>query len=136
MLWRLSVRNGSGRVPSARLAPETVSYKREEEEEATRGCVVCLSEFEDMEVVKVIPGCGHVFHPECIDRWITKNRSCPVCRCSEMFVRGEVEEEGGDHQDNNQEGLVIRLERSRSWCCREVGFGGEIRVGMRRTCSF
>jgi hypothetical protein len=24
--------------------------------------------------------CGHVFHPNCIDRWISINRSCPCCR--------------------------------------------------------
>lgn len=96
---------------------------------------MCLSEFEEMEVVKVIPGCGHVFHPECIDRWIARNRSCPVCRCSEMSVRGgvEEEEEGGDQEIGE---VLVRLERSRSWCCREVGFGGQIRRGMRRTCSF
>lgn len=32
--------------------------------------------------VVVLPGCGHMFHRECILKWINfDNRSCPLCRC-------------------------------------------------------
>ncbi|KAI4385460.1 hypothetical protein MLD38_003482 [Melastoma candidum] len=43
-------------------------------------CVVCLTEFEEGETVKVIPLCRHVFHPECVDTWLSSHVSCPVCR--------------------------------------------------------
>ncbi|KAI4386091.1 hypothetical protein MLD38_004055 [Melastoma candidum] len=43
-------------------------------------CAICLGEFEEEERVKAIPCCEHVFHAECIDRWLRSNRSCPVCR--------------------------------------------------------
>ncbi|KAM7496838.1 hypothetical protein LguiA_021252 [Lonicera macranthoides] len=43
-------------------------------------CVICLSEFEERETVKMIPYCRHVFHPECIDTWLESHVSCPLCR--------------------------------------------------------
>ena len=24
--------------------------------------------------------CGHIFHQECIDKWLEKNKKCPICR--------------------------------------------------------
>ncbi|KAJ9128986.1 hypothetical protein P3X46_034257 [Hevea brasiliensis] len=46
----------------------------------TLECVVCLSEFEDDETLRLLPKCNHVFHPECIDEWLASHVTCPVCR--------------------------------------------------------
>ncbi|MCD7464760.1 hypothetical protein HAX54_053389 [Datura stramonium] len=43
-------------------------------------CAVCLNEFEDDEMLRLIPKCDHVFHPECIDAWLKSHVTCPVCR--------------------------------------------------------
>lgn len=43
-------------------------------------CAVCLCEFEDTETLRLIPKCDHVFHPECIDEWLSSHTTCPVCR--------------------------------------------------------
>ncbi|KAG6481386.1 E3 ubiquitin-protein ligase ATL31-like [Zingiber officinale] len=43
-------------------------------------CAVCISQFEAEEVLRLLPGCCHVFHPECIDAWLTAHVTCPVCR--------------------------------------------------------
>ncbi|XP_078170548.1 E3 ubiquitin-protein ligase ATL6-like [Carex rostrata] len=43
-------------------------------------CVVCLSEFEDDEKLRLLPKCSHVFHPDCIDAWLADHVTCPVCR--------------------------------------------------------
>ncbi|KAI3997183.1 hypothetical protein MKX01_009027 [Papaver californicum] len=53
--------------------------------EGSIDCVVCLSEFEERETVKMIPYCGHVFHPECIDTWFSTHVSCPLCRSTKLF---------------------------------------------------
>ncbi|KAL9243008.1 hypothetical protein vseg_016950 [Gypsophila vaccaria] len=45
-----------------------------------RGCVVCLSEFKDQEILRILPKCSHTFHLDCIDVWLLKNASCPLCR--------------------------------------------------------
>ncbi|EXC75523.1 E3 ubiquitin-protein ligase ATL42 [Morus notabilis] len=43
-------------------------------------CVVCLSKFEDVEVLRLLPNCKHAFHVNCIDNWLEKHSSCPLCR--------------------------------------------------------
>ncbi|KAK8681706.1 hypothetical protein V6N13_054108 [Hibiscus sabdariffa] len=48
----------------------------------TLECAVCLNEFEDDETLRMIPTCSHVFHPDCIDAWLSSNSTCPVCRAN------------------------------------------------------
>ena len=43
-------------------------------------CAVCLSAVDEGETVRQLPACGHVFHRECIDMWLSSRASCPVCR--------------------------------------------------------
>ena len=42
-------------------------------------CSVCLQDLEDGDEIRTLP-CMHMFHKECIDRWLTGNGICPVCR--------------------------------------------------------
>ncbi|GAA5816581.1 hypothetical protein MFLAVUS_010111 [Mucor flavus] len=43
-------------------------------------CLVCLDEFELKQPVRILK-CQHVFHRECVDRWLCEaQNSCPVCR--------------------------------------------------------
>ncbi|KAK9947786.1 hypothetical protein M0R45_003391 [Rubus argutus] len=43
-------------------------------------CAVCLSKFEDIEILRFLPKCKHAFHINCIDHWLEKHSSCPLCR--------------------------------------------------------
>ncbi|KAI4337494.1 hypothetical protein L6164_015903 [Bauhinia variegata] len=43
-------------------------------------CVVCLSKFEDAELIRLLPKCKHAFHMSCIDKWLEGHTSCPLCR--------------------------------------------------------
>ncbi|KAK6935701.1 Zinc finger, RING-type [Dillenia turbinata] len=43
-------------------------------------CVICLSMFEDKDVGRDLPKCGHAFHVECIDMWLNSHSDCPICR--------------------------------------------------------
>ncbi|TVU47127.1 hypothetical protein EJB05_06710, partial [Eragrostis curvula] len=45
-------------------------------------CAVCLAEMKDGERGRLLPGCGHKFHVECIDRWFGANSTCPLCRAA------------------------------------------------------
>ncbi|PRQ34564.1 putative chromatin regulator PHD family [Rosa chinensis] len=56
-------------------------YKSEEEHFHQHvECVICLSPFEDDDVGRCLPKCGHCFHVECIDMWLHSHMSCPICR--------------------------------------------------------
>jgi Ring finger domain len=43
-------------------------------------CSVCLGDFEDGDLVRLLPKCGHAFHVPCIDTWLRAHVNCPVCR--------------------------------------------------------
>ncbi|WOK94330.1 E3 ubiquitin-protein ligase [Canna indica] len=59
-------------------------------------CAVCLCEFEDDEALRLLPGCCHVFHPECIDAWLASHVTCPVCRADLAVVADSVASENSD----------------------------------------
>ncbi|KAG2323584.1 hypothetical protein Bca52824_016797 [Brassica carinata] len=43
-------------------------------------CSVCLSKFQDVEILRLLPKCKHAFHIECIDEWLAQHATCPLCR--------------------------------------------------------
>jgi hypothetical protein len=45
-------------------------------------CAVCLGEFSDGELVRLLPRCAHPFHVPCIDTWLHAHVNCPICRSS------------------------------------------------------
>lgn len=45
-------------------------------------CSICLIDLTINEDGKSLLKCNHIFHPGCIDRWITNNDTCPNCRCN------------------------------------------------------
>lgn len=43
-------------------------------------CAICLQDFENKEEGRKLPSCKHVFHLKCIDEWLIRQGSCPICR--------------------------------------------------------
>lgn len=43
-------------------------------------CAVCLENFQVGEKCRLLPICSHSFHAECVDAWLLKMPSCPICR--------------------------------------------------------
>jgi len=52
-------------------------------------CVICLKDLymED----GVLTPCNHRYHSECFFRWISKKRTCPLCR-TELIAQPDIEE--------------------------------------------
>ncbi|RZC58227.1 hypothetical protein C5167_005527 [Papaver somniferum] len=42
-------------------------------------CSICLGKYADNEELKELP-CAHFFHVDCVDKWLKKNDSCPLCK--------------------------------------------------------
>ncbi|KAJ7528733.1 hypothetical protein O6H91_15G016500 [Diphasiastrum complanatum] len=53
-------------------------------------CAVCLTEFQDNENIRMLPKCGHSFHPDCIDMWLFSHTTCPLCRRSLVSMPEEL----------------------------------------------
>uniref|UniRef100_A0A0D9X922 RING-type E3 ubiquitin transferase n=1 Tax=Leersia perrieri TaxID=77586 RepID=A0A0D9X922_9ORYZ len=49
-------------------------------------CAVCISEFDDDEILRLLPRCSHAFHVDCIDAWLASHVTCPVCRSNLSVV--------------------------------------------------
>ncbi|KAH7847757.1 hypothetical protein Vadar_029937 [Vaccinium darrowii] len=43
-------------------------------------CAICLETFQGEERCRECPVCKHVFHAQCIDLWLAKRHTCPICR--------------------------------------------------------
>ncbi|CAI7747501.1 unnamed protein product [Closterium sp. NIES-54] len=65
---------------------------------------VCLSDFNEGELVRSVLPCEHRFHVACIDHWLASKTTCPVCRTDLKSPSpphagefdSDVAEEGGD----------------------------------------
>ena len=42
-------------------------------------CIICMENFNENELVKQLL-CGHIFHGDCIDHWLTQQKNCPFCK--------------------------------------------------------
>lgn len=47
-------------------------------------CSICLCEYEEEEMLRLMPECRHCFHSRCIDAWLRLHASCPICRTSPL----------------------------------------------------
>jgi len=43
-------------------------------------CAICIENIKVNEWYKQLPECEHYFHADCIDRWLRRQDSCPLCR--------------------------------------------------------
>ncbi|GJM86724.1 hypothetical protein PR202_ga02612 [Eleusine coracana subsp. coracana] len=56
-------------------------------------CAVCLEAFQAGDRCRVLPGCEHGFHAQCVDSWLRKSRVCPICRAEVVVSRGKAASE-------------------------------------------
>lgn len=63
-----------------KVGDEGLSTQVRQEVDHTR-CLICLNDFEKDDQCRKLERCGHAFHRECVDQWLTTGRnSCPKCR--------------------------------------------------------
>ncbi|KAL0907178.1 hypothetical protein M5K25_025726 [Dendrobium thyrsiflorum] len=71
-------------------------------------CSVCLVDYEEEgeeedKALRLLQECGHLFHAACVDPWLRRRRTCPVCRS--LVVNGAI-------QMPSAELISIEIERS------------------------
>eukprot|EP00795_Rhopilema_esculentum_P008311 gene8311-14274_t len=60
-----------------RLSVVSALTERTESNESC--CIICLIHFKTGQEVRKLP-CQHIYHINCIDKWLKMNRLCPTCR--------------------------------------------------------
>jgi Ring finger domain len=69
----------NGLPPSIINLLPTYVYKKEAGTDSL-DCAVCLAGIHQDETVRWLPHCTHLFHRDCIDKWLGFHSTCPVCR--------------------------------------------------------
>ncbi|KDP36092.1 hypothetical protein JCGZ_08736 [Jatropha curcas] len=47
-------------------------------------CSICLADYKSTDMLRLLPDCGHLFHLKCVDQWLRRHPTCPVCRTSPL----------------------------------------------------
>ncbi|KAI3879210.1 hypothetical protein MKW98_028777 [Papaver atlanticum] len=86
-------------------------------------CAVCLGEYEDEDMLRLLPICRHIFHCHCIDAWFISHSTCPVCRSNIEVMPPEaalnaggsaidVFEDGGNHSESTMTVINVTAEQT------------------------
>lgn len=67
-----------GSIQHPRPKPE-VKKKARLDDEQNHECSICITSMSGSQNLSVLP-CMHTFHEACIQKWISSNPTCPVCR--------------------------------------------------------
>lgn len=80
-----SIRNPSrGASPQDLTKLKPIKYSPELlPDEGDRVCSICLADYVDGDIIHILPCPGngtHAFHASCVQQWLSRDRSCPVCK--------------------------------------------------------
>lgn len=101
-------------IPTMKFHSEAFTSSEEDTQ-----CSICLSEYQENEVLRIMPKCGHSFHLSCIDIWLRKQSTCPVCRLSvQESIENKQRRPAMLGRDQNSDSSEISLEHSRQWFLR------------------
>jgi len=103
--------DGGGQTPQSRnrlltpreanalpSSPFVAACDHADENGTAKTCTFCLDDYDDGDALRTLPECGHQFHVDCVDPWLTTKRACcPVCK----------------HDVSPPEGLRARARRER-----------------------
>ena len=73
--------NHETKTLSPKIVPWTLfkDFLKDFHTEIYTSCSICLEEFKLEESIRVT-NCNHIFHHKCIEEWICKSPTCPLCR--------------------------------------------------------
>ncbi|CAN4106923.1 unnamed protein product [Withania somnifera] len=72
--------------PKLLYSQAKVHYHKEDKniDDIGSGCSICLGDYKDNDMLRLLSNCGHIFHVKCIDPWLRLHPTCPICRNSPL----------------------------------------------------
>ena len=49
------------------------------DDDGTEVCAICIMPPQDGDLVRELPRCKHTFHKDCVDSWLVRRQTCPLC---------------------------------------------------------
>ena len=112
-------------------------------------CAICMEPLKDGDELCMPFDCNHLFHCKCIDKWLSENYTCPLCRkkkygSSSSFGRwytsssvplgvdikvGDIVKVGKDKNLKKSVPPSVRLKKGHRKVVCEFGSGGKIKKG-------
>ncbi|KAH0678066.1 hypothetical protein KY284_019151 [Solanum tuberosum] len=68
-----------GMVPASKSSIELLEPMEADERNSNDECLVCLDAIGEETQVLCLP-CSHMFHGDCITKWLENSHYCPLCR--------------------------------------------------------
>jgi len=98
-----------GASPDAIAALPVLRFAAEAFDDPCPCCSICLGDYREGTLLRRLP-CGHDFHRRCVDKWLQRNKRCPLCirPCDSEPIGGGVGRGG-------RGGTAARSPRAESW---------------------
>ncbi|XP_055822212.1 RING-H2 finger protein ATL29-like [Solanum dulcamara] len=82
-------------------------------------CAICLVEFDDDSMLRLVTSCNHVYHQDCIDLWLESHKTCPVCRANldspeVLKKRSQVPTTVNNNNNNNNNNVMHDINEDES----------------------
>ena len=71
-------------------------------------CPICLLKYKKSDIIKELP-CNHIFHKNCILKWIEKSNICPICKyditgdINNIELKNTSDEESKENDNEEEE---------------------------------
>jgi hypothetical protein len=90
-----------------RSALKKIPTKKYQKSDKYDTCPICLNEYEEGVKIRLLP-CEHVYHIECIDKWLLRNnRVCPVCKRRVIPGEPDSDEESNSNRPTSTSNVDI-----------------------------
>lgn len=60
-------------IPTRKVGKDLGKYEN-------ASCAICMCEYEEDSRIREISLCKHIYHSECLERWLKVKESCPLCK--------------------------------------------------------
>jgi hypothetical protein len=88
-------------------------------EEENSECTICLEKLSAGDSALRIP-CGHIFHEDCVRKWLQSNNQCPMCRYELPTDDASSEQGRRERMMNRKPRLTLKALSGR--CSRELKY--------------
>ncbi|XP_061362265.1 RING-H2 finger protein ATL70-like [Gastrolobium bilobum] len=64
--------------------PKLLYSEVEKNKDGYSSCSICLGDYKETDMLRLLPDCGHLYHLDCVDPWLRLHSTCPICRKSSV----------------------------------------------------